>query len=325
MPFEVVDDPRRPLQVEVQPSAVLELTWLVTLLCRHSQLDGLDELAAPAAALRDELGAMWDDGVDCLADTSILAERIGALRSDEADTFLDGLERAAQLDNVGLELRSETPQVRTATLARLERLRRDPSLARRYAGVMRRIWDAVRPRWEETGRAVVLAVCADWTERLREGASIWDLLPDKHLARHSEREQLFNTRRRLVLSPMYFSSAGGFVVDMTAYVHVGTPAVQTDAEEVSRKESELIAGRLKVLSDGTRVALLRQLAHEPASVMDLARRFRLAQPTVSNHVRLLRDAGLLDSRKDGARVVYTVPRERLNRILEETRLLLIDY
>jgi DNA-binding transcriptional ArsR family regulator len=46
---------------------------------------------------------------------------------------------------------------------------------------------------------------------------------------------------------------------------------------------------------------------------------------VSNHVRLLRDAGLLESRKDGARVLYAAPRDRLERVLEDTRHLLVEH
>jgi DNA-binding transcriptional ArsR family regulator len=124
---------------------------------------------------------------------------------------------------------------------------------------------------------------------------------------------------------MYFVTMGGFLIDMTTYMHLGGPASPADAERVRREESDLIANRLKVLSDGTRVALLRDLALEPASVMDLARRFHLAQPTVSTHVRLLREAGLLDSKKDGARVVYSAPRERLDRVFEDTRHLLLEH
>jgi DNA-binding transcriptional ArsR family regulator len=127
------------------------------------------------------------------------------------------------------------------------------------------------------------------------------------------------------MTPMFFVARGGFVVDMTTYVHFGAPANPADANRMRREESELIAARLKVLADGTRVGLLRDLLLEPASVMDLARRFHLAQPTVSNHVRLLRDAGLLESRKDGGRVVYSAPRERLDRVLEDTRHLLLEH
>jgi DNA-binding transcriptional ArsR family regulator len=314
MPFDSERAEPRPVQIDVRPSAVLELTWVL------HQSEYVDELGG----VTREVAEVMADGYGNLPDVSILAARIDALLSGEADTFLRGLERAAQLDNVGLELRSESPEVRAATLDRLARLRADPDLVRRYTLALSHTWDAVRPEWEATGRRVVERTCADWTERLRQGAGPIDLMPSKHIARRADQERLLADRPRLVVTPLYFCRKGGSIIDLTSFMHVGGPAQPQDDETQRRQEAEHIASRLKVLADGTRVALLRELAAEPASVMDLARRFRLAQPTVSNHVRLLREAGLLEARKDGARVVYRVPRDQLGRLLDETRGLLLE-
>jgi DNA-binding transcriptional ArsR family regulator len=324
MPFNADEGGDRPPQVDVRPSAVLELTWVVSRLHWRIEPVEIEGLRVAATELREELQAVWGDGRGCLPDTSILAERIGALLTDEADTFLDGMERAVHLGGAGLELDSESPDDRDATLVRLERLRQDPALTRRYAGLLRRIWELVRPTWEETGREEVLQACADWSRRLHQGATMADLFPNKHLIHRTDQTQLLTRRPRFVLSPMHFVSFGGFVVDMTSYVHLGGPARPAD-EGRRRKESELIAARLKVLSDATRVSILRELTDQPASVMDLARRFQLSQPTVSSHVRLLRDAGLLESRRDGARILYSAPRPRLDKVLEDTRHLLLEH
>jgi ArsR family transcriptional regulator len=323
MPYEADGEPPRLGQVEVRPSAVLELTWVLHLL-EWDRYDGIEELAAEADRLRAGFAAAIDDGHRSLPDVSILAERIGVLMTDEADSFLHGIERAAQLDGVGLDLRSESAEVRAATLARLDRLRADPALARRYAAALTDVWDVVRPAWEATGREMVRRTGAEWSERVRRGVGLLDVIPGRHIARHVDQERLLWQRRRVVLTPLYFCRVGGAIVDMTAFVHVGSPARPVDGEALRRKEAELIASRLKVLADGTRVALLRDLASEPSSVMDLSRRFGLAQPTISNHVKVLRDAGLLDAQKDGARVVYSVPRDQLGRLLDETRDLLLD-
>lgn len=313
MPFETERAEPRPVQVEVRPSAVLELTWVIY----------MSECVDDLGGVTREVAEVMADGYGNLPDVAILAARIDALMGREADTFLEGLGRAAQLDNVGLELRSESPEVREATLDRLARLRADPHLVRRYTLALSHIWDAVRPEWEATGRQVVERTCADWAERVRQGAGPIDLMPSKHIARRADQERLLAERRRVVVTPLYFCRQGGSILDLTTFMHAGGPAQPQDGESLRRQESEHIAARLKVLADGTRVALLRELAAEPASVMDLARRFRLAQPTVSNHVRLLRDAGLLESRKDGARVVYRVPRDQLSQLLDETRDLLL--
>jgi ArsR family transcriptional regulator len=99
-------------------------------------------------------------------------------------------------------------------------------------------------------------------------------------------------------------------------MHFGTSASE-DTLAGERREAGRVAGRLKVLADPTRLALLRQLVHEPTSVTELANGFRLAQPTVSAHIRLLREAGLLESSRDGARVLYTAPRDRVSQLLTE--------
>jgi DNA-binding transcriptional ArsR family regulator len=61
-----------------------------------------------------------------------------------------------------------------------------------------------------------------------------------------------------------------------------------------------VARRLKAVADPTRLAILHSLAAAPSSVGELATLFRLAQPTVSMHVKVLRENGLVRSeRKDG--------------------------
>lgn len=330
-PFEVADE--RSAQVEVSPSAVAELSWLLHLVLRdHPMPEGhrLADLDRAASAVRAEMEALFgSEGVRVyLPDTSVLADRVGALLTDEADTFLDCLEDAArQPDAVPPELRSESAEVREMTRRRLADLRDDPRAVRRYGALLARVWDAARDEWAEQGRVTVRRTCVEWANRLRQGAAMSDLLSRKHILGLPEwgLEPLLTRRPRAVLSPIYFSGHGGYVVDLTSFVHIGSPAVPGDVDGLGRAESERVAERLKVLADGTRVAVLRQLAREPASVMDLARRFRLAQPTVSNHVKLLRDAGLLEARKDGARVVYSAPRDRVSRLLAEAEHLLLEH
>ncbi|MBX7098447.1 MAG: metalloregulator ArsR/SmtB family transcription factor [Myxococcaceae bacterium] len=48
------------------------------------------------------------------------------------------------------------------------------------------------------------------------------------------------------------------------------------------------------LADPTRRAILTRLSQGEATVSDLARPFGLAQPTISKHLRVLEDAGLID-------------------------------
>ena len=55
------------------------------------------------------------------------------------------------------------------------------------------------------------------------------------------------------------------------------------------------------LADPTRRAILARLAKGEATVMDLAEPFEMTQPALSQHLRVLEDAGLVTCRVDGAR------------------------
>ena len=53
------------------------------------------------------------------------------------------------------------------------------------------------------------------------------------------------------------------------------------------------------LSDPTRRAILARLALGEATVQDLARPFPISQPAISRHLKVLEDAGLIETRIDG--------------------------
>lgn len=53
------------------------------------------------------------------------------------------------------------------------------------------------------------------------------------------------------------------------------------------------------LSDPVRRALVQRLAEGEATVQDLARPFSISQPAISRHLKVLEDAGLIETRVDG--------------------------
>jgi DNA-binding transcriptional ArsR family regulator len=61
---------------------------------------------------------------------------------------------------------------------------------------------------------------------------------------------------------------------------------------------------MAALSDATRREVFQILAGAPSSVADLARRLPVSRPAVSQHLRVLRDAGLVTLRAEGTRHVY---------------------
>lgn len=70
---------------------------------------------------------------------------------------------------------------------------------------------------------------------------------------------------------------------------------------------------LKALADPTRLEILRVVVAQsgPVCACDIVDRFDLSQPTISHHLKILRDAGLLTSRKKGLWSFYSPDPEGL--------------
>lgn len=60
------------------------------------------------------------------------------------------------------------------------------------------------------------------------------------------------------------------------------------------------------LGDGTRRAIFECLVAGPRAVGELARDLPVSRPAVSQHLRVLKDAGLVSDRAEGSRRVYAV-------------------
>lgn len=61
---------------------------------------------------------------------------------------------------------------------------------------------------------------------------------------------------------------------------------------------------IAALADPTRRAIFERLRLGPASVSELAAQLPVSQPAVSQHLRVLREARLVDRRSEGARRIY---------------------
>src|SRR5499427_8327918 len=66
-----------------------------------------------------------------------------------------------------------------------------------------------------------------------------------------------------------------------------------------------------VIAEPNRRAILSLLASSERSVGEIERRLRMAQPSVSKHLRVLRDAGFVESRVEAQRRVYRIRPEPL--------------
>lgn len=86
---------------------------------------------------------------------------------------------------------------------------------------------------------------------------------------------------------------------------------------LDRADAGRLAQVLKALADPARlqvISLLRAAPGGEVCVADLVRELGLSQPTVSHHLRVLHDAGLLTRERRGSWVWYTVAEERIDEI-----------
>ena len=76
-----------------------------------------------------------------------------------------------------------------------------------------------------------------------------------------------------------------------------------------------LAAAFKALADPTRVAIVNRLSGAPAvCVCDLTAAFELSQPTISHHLRILRDAGLIEAERQGTWAYYRIVPEAIDRL-----------
>lgn len=78
----------------------------------------------------------------------------------------------------------------------------------------------------------------------------------------------------------------------------------------------------KALADVSRLRIVRRLARSPATVTELIEHVGLSQPLVSWHLRVLRQSGLIETRRAGRAVVCSLRPDAFERFAAQQRTLL---
>jgi len=307
------------------PSLSFELTWAVHgaraehLLANHAPLA---RLYGDDPGLRQRVRTFWEDGPDCFAEFDVLAYFAGAFELTEFAPLEEALRGAVGAVPADLPLRSETPEVRTAIYRRLESLDRSPRLRDSYVGILGELAAGLEPWWHGEGIATVERVAADSRRMLERGGDWRQLvgsgceLVTAHLPEIVDGHQAGTP---IALAPCALFGKGLYL-DLPDCILVGFAAGRGDA--AARVRTEQVAQRLRALSDPTRLAILDFLAAGPTSVGEIARAFSLAQPTVSGHVKHLREAGLVTARRQGSKVEISIDRGATGRLADELSTLL---
>jgi DNA-binding transcriptional ArsR family regulator len=301
--------------IRVAPSAALELMWLI-------HFSGASHANPEFALLEElrqrhgpELRKVWGDHPQYSSEMLVLAHRSGTMLDLDLKRFFNRLDASISDQSPLPSLRSESASERELISERLDRLRSDAALRKRYVDVLQALWSDVLDDWEGAGLAAVAAEAQKWARALESGTPYRELLRVQHIWPPRPETDTFadaaEAEGNLIMTPSWF---GGHIsvleFDGLVYVgrgiQIGEPSLKQVATQVS--------SHIKALADPTRLAILLRLAREPASVTEIARQFGLSQPTVSAHVQVLREAGLLEEKTIGRSAQLSASEEGLRRM-----------
>ena len=84
-------------------------------------------------------------------------------------------------------------------------------------------------------------------------------------------------------------------------------------ESLAAHERAQLAARFKALADPTRVGIVNALAAaDEVCVCNMTEAFELSQPTISHHLKILREAGLVESSRRGTWAYYRLVPEAID-------------
>lgn len=91
-------------------------------------------------------------------------------------------------------------------------------------------------------------------------------------------------------------------------------------EEVVKLHANICSG----LADPNRILIIYSLAEESHNVSEIAAMMDLPQPTVSRHLKILRERGIVRSERDGQTINYRLSDKRIVQALDLLRATLAD-
>lgn len=91
-------------------------------------------------------------------------------------------------------------------------------------------------------------------------------------------------------------------------------------DEINRLHAQVCSG----LADPNRILILYKLSERPYNVTELATSFDIPQPTISRHLKVLRERGMVTAKRDGQSVFYSLTDARIINALDLLRAMLAD-
>jgi DNA-binding transcriptional ArsR family regulator len=94
--------------------------------------------------------------------------------------------------------------------------------------------------------------------------------------------------------------------------------------ELIKEINQLHAHICQALADPKRILLLYALNESPRNVTQLATDYDIPQPTISRHLKMLKERGLVTGERQGTSIVYSLTDDRVIQALDIMRSLMSD-
>jgi ArsR family transcriptional regulator len=269
----------------VGPSLVLDLSWSIHALTSPNLRTAhpvLGRLWDDNAEVGDRVLSFWPDGLSCFAESEILAHHAGCIGATDFSVFRAQAEAAVATLPLDLELASETTEDREM------------------------IWSLVAPWWGSEGAAAAERAAADVRASLARGVPWHEVITSEcetflhhmpEIIEHSEAGH-----------PVMLAACAlfgrGLYLELPGCTLVGFGVA--GAVQEARARTSAIVSPLRALADPTRLAIFDYLKSGPVAMRDIAQVFSLSQPTVSVHIKRLREAGLVTAERRGNRLEIAV-------------------
>ena len=91
-------------------------------------------------------------------------------------------------------------------------------------------------------------------------------------------------------------------------------------EELNRLHAQVCSA----LADPNRILILYILSEKPQSVTELMQKMELSQPSVSRHLKMLREQNMVTSHREGQSIIYSLRDPRVIEALDLLRKMMAD-
>lgn len=325
--LSVTTGQRGDARIQVGPSPTLDLLYGCHYLSRMHRRPGevpswADDLAARAQAVVEAASAALagPSGSLPLRAAFGLAMDEGYVGDSTPERFLDDLPALART------LRERSEAGSDASLSddlRAFVLDNDPETwSAALARALRPLWGEVSEYWTGTGAPLAEDAAREVERRLDESGDVMRALPSHHFAQFETLASKLRDQARqgpLFIVPLVLAAGGGFHLESARAAALGFGLQAEDIHARTEAQVSSVARRAKALADPTRLMLLSLLARYPGTqvtVGDLARQLAVSQPTVSGHLKTLREAGLIRVERQGNRSLPVLERDAVKELLD---------